>query len=279
MATILERPTCTRGGRHRFVLDWDDLVCKHCGVIDNRMCPVDNPPAPPPSASCSHRYVVDWGERMCCLCGLVGDPIMVGEYREIIPRRHDHYQAHEYVASKIADLAGLEPLEVAPDSWSRQLLLVGTEYEPGEWVIDRPAQTLREALKTARTWHDVYAKMARLNLGGQYRRAGAWMGFPVTVMDWMKNCLFKIIYGSHNRKLKMVYVLYKLTEFAQGDKRVIPLRASQKSLNKSDRVWKDVCQRNGLPYKSTCSDDLAVPWETTTGEICPVAELWTPIPT
>ena len=207
------------------------------------------------SESCEHKWAPENGSHTCVLCGLVdeGNLVIVMAYREIIPRRHDTYVPHEYVAKKCAQLVGLyvdEPM--SPYEWKWEL-------EPESklrWM--EPERMLERRLHQCTTWGGVYAVLKHMGVQHRYLQVGAQLGFPVEVGKHMQRILNCVVYSE--AKVQMLYVMYKVYEMMGGNKRIVPLRQRQRTLDAADDEWWYVCDLYGVPFQRTYESDLRVPW-------------------
>ncbi len=207
------------------------------------------------SESCEHKWIPDAECHVCVLCGLLDEsnPIRELAYREIIPRRHDTYVSHEYVSKKCAQLTGIEKdLPLQPYQWKWEL-------EPQSklrWID--PEHDLDRRLHKCATWMQVYRLLKEFGVEHRYLQIGARLGYPVIATKGMRNILNCIVYST--AKVQMLYVMYKVYELQGLDKRIVPLRQRQKTLNAADNEWWYVCEEFGVPFRYTYERDLHVPW-------------------
>ena len=107
-------------------------------------------------------------------------------------------------------------------------------------------------------WIDVYRTMKEKGVASKYLQAGAWMGYPVLTPPWIIRIINETVYSK--AKVQMLYVMYKVYEMCAMDKRLVPLRQSQKTLNQSDDAWWWICKERGVPFRKTYEKDLGTPW-------------------
>lgn len=187
---------------------------------------------------------VDW-EYVCKECGATTDePVLVVEWRSVVPRDHISYKPREYVDKKLEKLTGILPMEFF-DSVTGE----------GDFVDDRA--NVRAALRRCGTWREVYKALVKMNRVRDYLKVSHMMGFGPRVPAWVQRTCMDVVYGPY--KLQLLYVLYKLHQLHGLDPSVVPLRCVGGTLDKSDGEWKRVCWDMGLPLQPT-PRVLKTPW-------------------